>query len=112
MYLNQGGLGLSNRDYYLRSEPEYSNVKAAYQTYVQRILALVGWADPPSNASRIVAMEILHRRGPLEEIRHAEYRCDLQSCLTRRIGDTSANFSMAIVPDGGGPEFVDTICRT
>jgi putative endopeptidase len=57
VYLNQGGLGLPDRSYYTNVDPEFSNVKAMYQTYVERLLALVGWSDPTEHAKRIIAME-------------------------------------------------------
>jgi putative endopeptidase len=57
VYLNQGGLGLSDRDYYLSTDPEFVAVKAAYQSYIEKLLGLAGWPDPAGNAARIVAME-------------------------------------------------------
>ena len=57
VFLNQGGLGLPDRDYYLRGEPRFAEVKVAYHGYVEKMLALVGWPDPAGNAGRIVAME-------------------------------------------------------
>ncbi|CAN7511541.1 peptidase M13 [Phenylobacterium sp. LjRoot225] len=55
VYLGQAGLGLPNRDYYLK--PEFAAKKAAYEAYVAQILTLAGWTDPPGAAKAIVAME-------------------------------------------------------
>jgi len=55
VYLGQAGLGLPNRDYYLK--PEFAAKKAAYETYVGKILTLAGWSDPAAAAKAIVAME-------------------------------------------------------
>jgi putative endopeptidase len=55
IYLGQGGLGLPDRDYYL--EPGFAEKKAAYQAYVQRLLALEDWPDPAGKAAAIVALE-------------------------------------------------------
>ncbi|HKR86786.1 MAG TPA: M13-type metalloendopeptidase [Phenylobacterium sp.] len=55
VYLGQAGLGLPNRDYYLK--PEFAPKLAAYQAYVAQILALAGWNDPQGAAKAIVAME-------------------------------------------------------
>jgi putative endopeptidase len=57
VYLSQGGLGLPDRDYYVKVEPEFQNVKAAYRAYIDRVLGLVGWSDPAGNAARIIALE-------------------------------------------------------
>ena len=56
--LNQGGLGLPDRDYYLKAGPKFVQVRTAYQAYVERLLTLVGWPAPLENAKQIVAMEI------------------------------------------------------
>jgi putative endopeptidase len=67
VYLNQSGLGLPDRDYYLQTDPKSRRVKAAYQSYVEKMLSLVGWPEPTKNAARIVAMETRHRRGTLDQ---------------------------------------------
>jgi putative endopeptidase len=53
--LNQGGLGLPDRDYYLK--PEFAKQKAAYRAYVEQLLTLVKWPDAKAQAANIVAME-------------------------------------------------------
>ena len=55
VYVGQAGLGLPDRDYYLR--PEFSSELLAYRTYIERLLTLVGWSDPPIAASAIVTLE-------------------------------------------------------
>ena len=55
VYLGQAGLGLPNRDYYLK--PEFAAKKAAYQAYVAQVLALAGWDRPKEAAAAILAME-------------------------------------------------------
>ncbi|MBW8815433.1 MAG: peptidase M13 [Caulobacterales bacterium] len=50
-----GGLGLPDRDYYLK--PEFADKKAKYQAYVQQILTLAGWEKPAENAKAIVDFE-------------------------------------------------------
>jgi putative endopeptidase len=55
VYLGQAGLGLPNRDYYLK--PEFAAKKSAYQAYVAQMLTLAGWTDPQGSAQAIVAME-------------------------------------------------------
>ncbi len=55
LYLNQAGLGLPDRDYYL--DEKFAEKKAAYQDYVAKTLKLAAWADPEANAKAIVEME-------------------------------------------------------
>jgi putative endopeptidase len=55
VYASQGGLGLPDRDYYLK--PSFTSQKAAYQAYVARLLTLVGWPEPEAKAAAVVAFE-------------------------------------------------------
>jgi putative endopeptidase len=57
VYLNQGGLGLPDRDYYFGEDSEFRKVKATYQRYIEQLLSFVGWPDPAGNAARIIALE-------------------------------------------------------
>ncbi|HJW95100.1 MAG TPA: M13-type metalloendopeptidase [Thermoanaerobaculia bacterium] len=55
LYLGQSGLGLPDREFYLRDtlKPQ----KERYQKYVADMLRLIGWDEPEKNAADIVAME-------------------------------------------------------
>ncbi|MFT8777206.1 MAG: M13 family metallopeptidase, partial [Gluconacetobacter liquefaciens] len=55
LMLDQGGLGLPDRDYYLK--PALAAKKTAYQAYVQQVLTLIGWPDAAKQAQAIVAFE-------------------------------------------------------
>jgi putative endopeptidase len=53
--LDQSGIGLPDRDYYLK--PAMAAKKAAYQAYVQQVLTLIQWPDAARLAPAIVAFE-------------------------------------------------------
>jgi putative endopeptidase len=53
--LTAGGLGLPDRDYYLK--PTFAEKKAAYQKYVEQLLGMIGWQDPAGSAQAIVGFE-------------------------------------------------------
>lgn len=55
VYVTQAGLGLPDRDYYLK--PEFAKEKAAYQAYVGKLLTLAGWPQPDAAAKDVVAFE-------------------------------------------------------
>jgi len=54
-YLTQAGIGLPDRDYYLK--PDFAAQKTAYQNYVGTILRLLNWPEPNKNAKDIVEFE-------------------------------------------------------
>ena len=55
VHISQSGLGLPDRDYYLK--PEFAAKKALYQDYATKLLGLVGWSDPAGSAAKVVAFE-------------------------------------------------------
>ncbi len=55
IYAGQGGLGLPDRDYYLK--PSFAPQKAKYQAYVAQMLAMAGWPDAEARAADVVALE-------------------------------------------------------
>lgn len=56
-YANQGGLGLPDRDYYLREDAPAVELREAYRAYVERVLSLAGRADAAAESQRVLAME-------------------------------------------------------
>ncbi|MEM7676340.1 MAG: M13 family metallopeptidase N-terminal domain-containing protein, partial [Myxococcota bacterium] len=55
--IGQDGLGMPNRDYYLKSEDRFDQYRAAYLEYIQTVLKLAGVKWPKTRAKRIMAFE-------------------------------------------------------
>jgi putative endopeptidase len=55
VYIGQGGLGLPDRDYYLK--PDFAAQKAKYQSYVAQLLHLIDWPDADTAAKDVVGFE-------------------------------------------------------
>ena len=55
--VTQSGLGMPDRDYYLRPDEQFAAVRTAYVDYISRLLTLAAQPDPAGAASRIVALE-------------------------------------------------------
>ncbi|MGA7616886.1 MAG: M13-type metalloendopeptidase [Thermoanaerobaculia bacterium] len=55
LYMGQSGIGLPDRDYYLKDN--FKKQKERYRQYVSDMLGLIGWDQPAKNAADIVAME-------------------------------------------------------
>ncbi|MEA2162882.1 MAG: putative endopeptidase [Thermoanaerobaculia bacterium] len=55
LYVSQSGLGLADREFYLRDN--FKPQKERYQKYVADMLRLAGWDDPDKNAADVVALE-------------------------------------------------------
>jgi putative endopeptidase len=57
LYAYQSGLGLPDRDYYLKNDEKFSKIRATYQTYMSAILAHAGVANADAAASNVFALE-------------------------------------------------------
>jgi putative endopeptidase len=55
LYLNQSGLGLPDRDYYL--QPTFAKQRAAYQLYIAQLLQGVHWPNADDAARDVLAFE-------------------------------------------------------
>lgn len=53
----QSGLGLPDRDYYLKDDAKLAEAKAKYLSYVEKLLTLSGDSNAKQNAASIVALE-------------------------------------------------------
>jgi putative endopeptidase len=54
----QGGLGLGDRDFYLKADARFAAARAAYLTYVRTILTLDGDKNAVMDAKAVIALEM------------------------------------------------------
>jgi len=71
LVLNQAGLGLPDRDYYLKDDARMAQARAAYQAYLQALARAAGLAQPEDAARRVLALEqrLAEAQWPAEENR-------------------------------------------
>ena len=56
-YLTQDGLGMPNRDYYLREDAEYVEFRRKYVDYLAKLFTLAGQPDGAARAAKILGLE-------------------------------------------------------
>lgn len=56
--LSQGGLGLPDRDYYLKTDPKSQELLAKYRAHVARMMELAGESADAAQASAAVVLEV------------------------------------------------------
>jgi putative endopeptidase len=54
----QGGLGLPNRDYYLKQDARFGAARDAYLVYLKTLLTLTGDPEPAEGAAQVMAFEL------------------------------------------------------
>jgi putative endopeptidase len=57
IYLSQSGLGMPDRDYYLKEEEKFQKTREAYEKYIADLLTLAGKKDGAKVAKSILALE-------------------------------------------------------
>lgn len=65
MYMSQSGLGLPDRDYYLKDEEKFVEIRDAYQSYIADMLTLVGYE---AETAATAAEKVLELETKLAEV--------------------------------------------
>ena len=70
----QSGLGMPDRDYYLKSDARFADTRASYRTYVETMLKLGGVSNAAADADAILALEtrIAELHWPREKSRNRD----------------------------------------
>jgi endothelin-converting enzyme/putative endopeptidase len=56
-FVSQDGLGMPNRDYYLKDDERFVNYREAYKAYIESLLTLAGITDGAGKADAIMELE-------------------------------------------------------
>ena len=57
LYLSQSGLGLPDRDYYLKDDEKFTKIRASYEQYITDVLAKAGVKEAAQAAASVLALE-------------------------------------------------------
>jgi putative endopeptidase len=57
VHVTQAGLGLPDRDYYLREDAQVVQIRAAYRAYIERLLGLAGDANAAADSALVLQVE-------------------------------------------------------
>jgi putative endopeptidase len=70
MYFIQGGLGLPDRDYYLKDDKRSQNIREEYKKHVEKMLILIGQSSETArqNASKIINLETELAKGSMTRV--------------------------------------------
>jgi putative endopeptidase len=70
----QSGLGLPDRDYYLKSDAKFEETRAKYRAYIEQMLKLANYpnAGPAADAIMALEMKIAEIQWPIEKLRNRD----------------------------------------
>src|SRR5213595_3718403 len=103
---SQGGLGLPDRDYYVRDDSTARTLRTAYREYVSRTLGLLG--DAPamadSAAQRILALETALARASLTRVERRDPNANYHKLALAAADSLTPNFAWpTFLRDAGAP---------
>jgi putative endopeptidase len=107
LYLGQAGLGLPDRDYYLKDA--FAPQKAAYEVYVAQMLRLGGWADPDAGAKAIVALETEIAQASWSRAERRDRDKTYNPVPAAQLADFAPGFDWKAFLDGAGLGRVDRV---
>jgi len=57
LYLAQGGTALPDRDYYLKDDPKFAEIRTKYQQYLEKVFTLAGRPNAAADAKAVFDLE-------------------------------------------------------
>lgn len=72
--VTQSGLGLPEREYYLKTDKQFTEIREKYEAHIGRVLAMIGDKASAANAKEILALEtkIAEAHWPIAERRNRD----------------------------------------
>ena len=91
--VNQGGLGMPDRDYYLRPDPKLDATRAAYRRYATTMMTLAKQPDPEGAATRIMALETAIAEKHWERARNRDRDATYNKMTVAEVNALTPSFS-------------------
>jgi predicted metalloendopeptidase len=113
--VSQSGLGMPDRDYYLRPDDRFAAIRSAYSSYISRLFTLAGRPDPPGAAARIVALETAVAEHQWDRVRNRDRDATYNRRSVAALQEAMPNFEwrdyFARVANGAHDPVTDVIVR-
>jgi putative endopeptidase len=100
--LSQSGLGMPDRDYYLRGDARFAGVRTAYMAYIQRLLQLVGEPDAAVRARQVMALETSLAEAQWDRARNRDRDATYNRMSLAALDTLAPDFSFRAFLDSAG----------
>ena len=109
--LNQGGLSLPDRDYYLNPEKRYADIRANYQDHVARMFQLAGESQPQAavDAQRVVAIETALARPAKTRVELRDPNANYHKMTSAEVAQLAPGFNWPTFFSGEGRSDISTV---
>ncbi len=106
--LDQGGIGLPERDYYFRTDAESQELRKKYLAHIAKMFQLIGVSqtDAAKKADKVMAIETALAKASLDVTSRRNPEKIVHVMPKEELGQLSANFNFdTFFNDVGAPEF-------
>ncbi|MDB4885058.1 MAG: Metallopeptidase [Gemmatimonadetes bacterium] len=93
--VGQSGLGMPDRDYYLKQDANAVATRAAYREYVARLLTLAGQPEPSAAADRVLALETDLARRQWDRARNRDRNATYNRMSTTQLAALTPSYDWA-----------------
>ncbi len=100
-YVSQSGLGLPDRDYYLKTEPNFEKIRSAYADYIDRLFRLAG-EDATDASKTVIALETRLAAKQWERARNRDREATYNRMSVAALDSLTPNFSWPRFIDAAG----------
>jgi putative endopeptidase len=113
--IGQSGLGMPDRDYYLRNDGKFPDTRKAYTTYIARLFALANQSDPEGAAARIVSVETELAKAQWDRARTRDRNATYNKMGVNALQTSTPHFDwpafLAALPANAKDKVTDVIVR-
>ncbi|MEA2761971.1 MAG: putative endopeptidase, partial [Gemmatimonadaceae bacterium] len=109
--INQGGLSLPDRDYYLNPDKRYSDIRANYQDHVARMFQLAGEsaAQAATDAQRVVTIETALAKPAKTRVELRDPNANYHKMTAAEVAQLAPGFNWPTFFSGEGRSDISTI---
>jgi putative endopeptidase len=109
--INQGGLSLPDRDYYLNPDKRYADIRANYQGHVGKMFQLAGEnpAQAAADAQRVVAMETALAKPAKTRVELRDPNANYHKMSSAELAQLAPGFNWPSFFSGEGRSDISTI---
>ena len=100
--ISQSGLGMPDRDYYLKQDAKMVSTRAAYVAYITKMLELAKQPDPAGAAKRILALETAIATPQWERARQRDRDSTYNKMTVAQLSALTPSFSWKSYLDAAG----------
>ncbi len=109
--VDQGGLGLPDRDHYLKEDPKSGELRTRYVAHVERMFSLMGDAatNAHAKAATIMAIETVLARASLDRVQHRDPAKVYHQMTVEQLAASTPSFDWSLYLRSIGAPHVKTV---